>query len=78
MFDVISSRRILYEDFLQQYSVILRARRHGNIDQYCDANKENEMLIEPLEALYRKQLNLTPRRKSVTPKRKLRRRAGKL
>ncbi|KAI0230682.1 Unconventional myosin-XIX [Lamellibrachia satsuma] len=70
--------KVVYEDFLQQYSVILRAGHHktvANADQFCDANKENELLIEPLEALYRKQLNLTPKQKSTTPKRKLRRRA---
>ena len=43
----------------------------------AEENKENELMMEPLEMLYKKQMNITPRkRKSCTPHKKLRRRAG--
>ena len=81
-FKLVCSARIPYEQFLQQYGLILRGEGHSDqMTLNCDLdsegeNKENELLFEPLDMLYKKQLKLTPRRKSTTPKRRLRRRAG--
>ncbi len=75
--------RIPYEQFLQQYGALLRGGASsvaGGGATSCDSdgeNKENELLFEPLDRLYNKQLRMTPRRKSVTPRRRLRRRAGR-
>ena len=82
-FKMVSTARIPYEQFLQQYGLLLRGEGHSshttltsNLESEGE-NKENELLFEPLDMLYKKQLKLTPRRKSTTPKRRLRRRAGK-
>ncbi len=80
-----SSLRIPYEDFLRQYSIVLRGQDQRSRSQLGvtsdpddpSENKENELLFDPLEELYKKQLKMTPKRKSTTPKRRLRRRAGK-
>ena len=66
-----------YDEFLSQYSLLLRHGSHDNQPaELADDNKENELLFEPLDLLYQKQLNMTPKRKSCTPQKKLRRRAG--
>ena len=75
---------MLYEDFLSQYSIIFRLEDQLPLKKAeskprevtSDDNKENELLFEPIDMLYQKQLQLTPKRKSSTPKKKLRRRAG--
>jgi len=67
---------MLYEDFLKQYSLLLRGQAHQHSSSHKEENKENELLFEPLDLLYKKQLEFTPRRRSATPKRTLRRRAG--
>ena len=79
--------RLGYEEFLQRFGLLLHAVSLPNekhlrqpaqsaINQPRE-NKENELLFEPLDLLYRKQLNMTERRNSsTTPKKKLRRRAG--
>ena len=76
--------RLGYEDFLQRYGVLLhshslpadRSQSAQTALNKTVENKENELLFEPLDLLYRKQLNMTDRR--TTPKKKLRRRAGLL
>ena len=79
---MVCTARIPYEQFLQQYGLILRGDGQANHLAFsCNVdpdgeNKENEFLFEPLDMLYKKQLQLTPKRKSTTPKRRLRRRAG--
>ena len=81
-FKMVCTARIPYEQFLQQYGLILRGDGQTNhLTFSCNVdsdgeNKENELLFEPLDMLYKKQLQLTPKRKSTTPKRRLRRRAG--
>ena len=81
-FKMVCTARIPYEQFLQQYGLILRGDGQANhLTFSCNVdpdgeNKENELLFEPLDMLYKKQLQLTPKRKSTTPKRRLRRRAG--
>ena len=65
-----------YEDFLQRFGLIIRGDER--LLPAVPDNKENEMIFDPLEALYQKQLELTPKRKSSTPKKKLRRRTGEI
>ena len=83
-FKMVCTARIPYEQFLQQYGLILRGDGQANhLTFSCNVdpdgeNKENELLFEPLDMLYKKQLQLTPKRKSTTPKRRLRRRAGEI
>ncbi len=78
--------RILYDEFHKQYSLILRSDEgkseskklsHDQPSGDQDNDKENELLFDPLDVLYQKQLRLTPKKRpSSTPKRRLRRRAG--
>jgi hypothetical protein len=76
--------RFPYSEFLQRYGILLR-QESGQISpdpflsDHSDAkeNKENEMLIDPLDVLYQKQLSMrTTPKKNATPKKRLRRRAG--
>lgn len=76
---VVVFSRIPYERFLQHYSLILRSMPDEETTQSGQTeacNKENELIFDPLDVLYQKQLQLTPRRQSATAKKKLRRRAG--
>ena len=67
--------------FLRKYGIILRVQppSEERVDNKLtkSSNKENELFYEPLDVLYKKQLQFTPRRRqSTTPKKQLRRRAG--
>ena len=72
--------RMLYEDFVAQYSLLFRLDDQEGApkipqEENQEEDKENQMFFEPLDVLYQKQMRLTPKRKS-TPKKRLRRRAG--
>jgi hypothetical protein len=72
--------RMPYGEFLQNFSVLLRSPEPSSCSNKKDVNiqdKENEEVYEPLDLLYQRQLQLTPRRKSIAPRQKLRRRAGR-
>jgi len=64
-----------YQTFLQRYGMILRdsSKPLSAVD-----GRDSDLLYEPLEKLYQRQLDMLPNtpRRSNTPKKRLRRRAG--
>ncbi|XP_060581862.1 unconventional myosin-XIX-like isoform X2 [Ruditapes philippinarum] len=71
--------RIKYPMFLQRYGLLIRNARtppQSETENTCDT----DTLYDPLDALYRKQLDMvsvdSPKKRNNTPKRRLRRRAG--
>ncbi|XP_053376032.1 unconventional myosin-XIX-like isoform X2 [Mercenaria mercenaria] len=70
--------RIPYPMFLQRYGLIIRNAKTPPQSEVEDVS-DNDTLYDPLDALYRKQLHMvmadSPKRSS-TPRRRLRRRAG--
>ncbi|ELT97978.1 hypothetical protein CAPTEDRAFT_202691, partial [Capitella teleta] len=69
--------RMSYAEFLQNFSLLLNSDPTPAAKTRSEVipNKENEEVYEPLELLYQRQIQLTPRRKSLAPRQKLRRRA---
>ncbi|CAH1800967.1 unnamed protein product, partial [Owenia fusiformis] len=76
---------LTYQDFIQRYGFIIHHQEGNHKLRKISADhtsnneaiedQENQLLCEPLDLLYQKQLKLTPR-KSSTPKKRLRRRSG--
>ncbi|XP_013379051.1 unconventional myosin-XIX-like [Lingula anatina] len=75
--------RIPYDKFVQKFGIIIKSEPthlvslSSQSESDRDTEKENDLLFDPLDKLFKKQLSLldTPK-KSGTPKKKLRRRTG--
>ena len=73
-FVLIFFSRMCYSSFLHRYGLIIRNSSSKNLD--VENERDDETVFDPLDALLKRQLDMpdSPRK---TPRKRLRRRAGK-